>query len=206
VREIHAGLDDSVDQLTARGVGATDAARSAIAEIGSAADVAGAFAGELAIVHARRVLRILLFTGPLVGVWWFLLLAPDTWEGQPGVLIAAIPALPLVAAAVAAIILGLATTGPLIRWIPEATPFRATALTAIVGFACIAGDLTVLALLLGRSATGATDTLSLGFAIAAAVASLIRLPFAGWVAGAFLQTARRLRHVSTLGPPRESGR
>jgi hypothetical protein len=196
VHEVGAGLEDSTDELMARGVGATAAARAAIAEVGSAADVADAFAGELAIVHARQVLRILLLTGPLVGVWWFLLLAPATWQGRPGLLIAAIPALPFVAAAVVAIALGLATTGSLIRWVPEATPFRATILTATVGLACVVGDLTVLALLVGRSATGATDTLSLGLAVAAVTASLVRLPFAVWATASFLQTARRLRHGS----------
>jgi len=195
LEEIRFGLDDSVEQFTSRGLGAPDAAQTAVSELGPAAAVADAFAGELAIVHARRVLRMLLIAGPVVGIWWFLLLAPDQWQSRPGLLIAAIPALPIVAAAVATAVLVLATTGTLIRWVPESTPVRAVTLAALVGLSCIVGDVTVLTVLLIRFATGSTDSLSFGIAAVAVLASVIRLPFAAWATGSCIRTARRLHRA-----------
>jgi len=60
----------------------------------------------------------LLIIGPLVGLWWLLLLAPRPWPPGPGVLWAASPDLPLVGVAVAAAVVILASTGSLIRWLP----------------------------------------------------------------------------------------
>jgi len=193
LEEIRTDLVDSVGQFTTRGMPEADAARAALSELGSAADVADAFAGELAIVHARRLLRILLITGPIVGIWWFLLLAPDQWTSYPGLLIAAIPALPIVAPAVATAIVVLATTGSLIRWVPESTPFRTVILASLVGFLCIVGDITVLSALLIRALTGSTTALPFGLAMVAVLASAIRLPFAAWATVSTVRIAGRLR-------------
>jgi hypothetical protein len=198
--EIRAGLDDSVEKFTARGLGEADAARSAVSELGPAAAVADAFAGELAIARARRMLRLLLITGPVVGIWWFLLLAPDQWQSRPGLLIAAIPALPMVAAAVATGILVLATTGSLMRWVPETTASRAVILTALVGLTCIIGDVTVLTALALRTTTGSTESMPVGLAAAAVIASVIRLPFAVWATGSSMRTAHRL-HLAHIRVP-----
>jgi hypothetical protein len=199
LEEIRTDLVDSVEQLTKRGMPEADAARSAVSELGSAAIVADAFAGELAIAHARRMLRILLITGPIVGIWWFILLAPDEWASYPGMLIAAIPALPIVAAAVATAIVVLATTGSLIRWVPEATPFRTVILASLVGLSCIVGDITVLSALLIRAVTGSTAALPIGIAAVAVLASAIRLPFAAWATTSTLRIAGRLRRARAAG-------
>ncbi|KRE21737.1 permease prefix domain 1-containing protein [Agromyces sp. Soil535] len=199
LEEIRTDLVDSVEQFTRQGMPEADAARVAVSDLGSAAVVADAFAGELAIVHARRMLRILLITGPVVGVWWFILLAPDQWASYPGMLIAAIPALPIVAAAVATAIVVFATTGSLIRWVPEATPFRTVILAALVGLACIVGDLTVLSALLIRAVTGSAATLPLGIAVVAVLASAIRLPLAAWATVSTVRIAGRLRRARPAG-------
>ena len=38
--------------------------------------VADAFEGELATAYARRTIALYVITGPLVGIWWLLLLQP----------------------------------------------------------------------------------------------------------------------------------
>ena len=60
--------------------------------------VADAFAGELATAYARRTIALYVITGPLVGIWWLLLLRPDPWRAGLIALLAAIPVLPLIIA------------------------------------------------------------------------------------------------------------
>lgn len=113
--EVRDSLHEAITTHTARGLSPPDAASAAILEFGSPATVAGAFARELATAQARHTLVVLLITGPLVGVWWLLLLGPHTWPLHPVTLLAAIPVLPLVAVGVAAALIIVATTGSLIR-------------------------------------------------------------------------------------------
>jgi hypothetical protein len=56
--------------------------------------------------------------GPLVGIWWLLLLYPSPWRTGLIALVAAIPVIPLIIAAIATAGGTLATTGRLTRWLP----------------------------------------------------------------------------------------
>ncbi|MDN4597709.1 MULTISPECIES: hypothetical protein [Leifsonia] len=99
VEEIAVDLESAIGKFRRLGLDASEAAAAAVAEMGQAKEVAEGFADELAIAEARATLRSLLITGPLVGFWWLMLLAPAGWMSQPGELIAAIPILPAVAMA-----------------------------------------------------------------------------------------------------------
>lgn len=178
--EIRSGLEEATDDFSSRGMPATAAAQAAVDDLGSPTTVAAAFSGELATRLARRTLWTLLLTGPLVGIWWFLLFAPAPWSPQLGILIAAIPVLPLIAAAIGTAIIAIGTTGSLIRWLPEATPKRALSAAIAVALACILGDLTMLAILALRSATGTAESFPAALAIIAITASAIRLPGSAW--------------------------
>ncbi|MEV6637883.1 permease prefix domain 1-containing protein [Actinoplanes sp. NPDC051470] len=167
--ELRDGLDQAVaDQITA-GLPAERAASVAIARFGTPAAVADAFAAELTIGYARQTLGWFVATGPLVGIWWLLLLHPRPWGLTA--LVAAIPAIPLVAAGLATTATTFAATGRLMRWLPEAGAGRAVvAVLAVAGLA-ITGDLTILAVYLGSDA----PTPPLG--LVAVAASLIRIGF-----------------------------
>lgn len=67
VDELTDGLTDTYDHHRARGLAPDDAARAAIAEFGTAAQVRTAFD---AIAPGRRAARRLLAAGPLVGLCW----------------------------------------------------------------------------------------------------------------------------------------
>lgn len=171
--EIRDGLHEAVDGYTAAGMDTVTATRAAVTRFGTPDAVAGAFLPELATAHARRTIAAFVLSGPLVGIWWLLLLDPRPWSTGPLALIAAIPALPVIALAIAAAAGTFATTGRLIRWLPEASPERALAATTAIAVLCLAGDLSVLGVLGTRLATGqATATLLAG---AAATASLVRV-------------------------------
>lgn len=150
------------------------AAQQPVAELGSPATLARAFASELAILQARRVLLGLLLTGPLVGVWWLLLFTTGTWPADLDTVLQAIPVLPLVGLAIAASAATLATTGSLIRWLPEASPRLALLAAVGVGAAILAADLTVLSSFATR-ALGTLWQFSSVLAVVAVTASLIRV-------------------------------
>ena len=142
--ELRDGLDHAVSNHIANGLTEAEAVRAAISEFGAPEAVADAFAGELATAHARRTIAAYVITGPLVGIWWLLLLHPHPWHTGAIALLVAIPVIPLIAIAIAAAATVLATTGGLIRWIPEANP--RTALTATIAIAALVliVDVTVL--------------------------------------------------------------
>lgn len=200
--EVRDSLHEAIASHTARGLPPPEAARTAVAEFGSPTTVAEALAPELATSQARRTLFAFLITGPLVGVWWWLLLASSPWPSHPGTLLAAIPVLPLIAVAVATAAVILATTGSLIRWLPESTPYRALLATAAVALGCLFGDLTVLATLAIRSLTTPWQP-ALALAVAAVTGSLIRIPFA-WRAllrcRRTLKLLKRIDHRDPIGP------
>jgi hypothetical protein len=85
--------------------------------------------------------------------------------------LAAIPVIPVIAIAIATAAGTLATTGRLIRWLPEASPQRALTGTIAVAVLALIGDLTVITLYL-RSAAPAQP-----LAILALGASLIRIAY-----------------------------
>lgn len=146
--ELHDGLHDATADHLARGSSPDRAAAAAIASFGTPEQVAAGFAGELATRYARHTLTWYLATGPLVGIWWLLLLHPDPWHTGLAAFVAAIPVLPLVAAGLATAAGTLATTGRLMRWLPESGPRRALAATHGVAALAVAGDLLVIAVYL----------------------------------------------------------
>ena len=76
-------------------------------------------------------------TGPLVGVWWLLVLYPTPWRSGVVALFAAIPVFPLIIAAIATAAGTFATTGRLMRWLPEASPRQALLATITVAASAI---------------------------------------------------------------------
>lgn len=174
VQEVADGLGEAAHRYRTQGLTAGQARRAAINEFGPPEQLAAGFAGELAVASARHSIAALLLTGPAVGIWWLLLLAPAAWWQQPLRLWAAIPALPLVGAAVLTGIAVLATTGQLTRWLPETTPARALRLAAGLAVVCVGIDGTMLILVGIRTLNGQPNWHPLLVA-AAMVASLIRL-------------------------------
>jgi hypothetical protein len=180
LEEIRGELDESTEANLARHLPPETAAQAAVDDLGTADNVAAGFAGELGILRARRVLWALLLTGPLVGIWWFLLLTPSPLTPRLGMVLAAIPVLPLIAAAVGIGIVVIATTGSLIRWLPEAAPKRALAAAIAVALVSILGDLSVLTILVVRVATGSAGSFPIALVIVAVLASAIRLVGSTW--------------------------
>ena len=97
------------------------AATAAVREFGDPDVIARSFAEELATASARRTIAAFILTGPLVGIWWLLLLDPAPWRTGIVAAVMAIPALPLIALAIATAAGTYATTGRLMRWLPEAS-------------------------------------------------------------------------------------
>jgi hypothetical protein len=127
-----------------------------------------------------------LGTGPLVGLWWLLTLAPHGGAGGPGAVWAAIPILPVIAAAVLAAAGTLAATGRAGRWVPAVSPYRAVTVASGIAVACIAGDVAVL----GTLGTRILADRPLPWAVAgiAVAASLIRLGASAPVLSRLLRT------------------
>ena len=121
--ELRDGLDHAVSDHIADGLSDTEAAKAAIAEFGTPDAVADAFAGELGTAYARRTIALFVVTGPLVGIWWLLLLQPHPWRTGLIALLVAIPVIPLIPIAIVTAATALATTGRLMRWLPESSPY-----------------------------------------------------------------------------------
>ncbi len=146
--ELRDGLQHAIDSGLAQGATQDEATNAAIARFGTPQAVAGAFGGELATAHARRTIAAYIVTGPLVGIWWLLLLQPYPWRSGLIALLVAIPVIPMIAVILAAAAITLATTGSLIRWLPEAQPRRALTVTVAIAGLVLAADLTVIAIFL----------------------------------------------------------
>jgi hypothetical protein len=142
--ELRDGLHHASEDHIAAGLAPTQAAAAAIRQFGDPQAVADAFAGELATGYARRTIAWYIATGPLVGIWWLLLLQPHPWNNGLVALLAAIPVLPVVALVIATAAGTFATTGRLMRWLPEASPHRALAATAAIGTLCVISDVTMI--------------------------------------------------------------
>jgi len=177
VDEIGDGLLTAADRHRDRGATPAAAARAALAEVGSPELVASAFAGELATARARHLLTALLLTGPLVGAWWLLLLAP-AWPLDPAEVWEAIPVLPLVGAAVVVAVVVLTATGRHAPRLPRLTPRRTVRVVQAVATACAAVDVTML-VLLATVAIAGTTVHPPALMVVAAAASLARLPWLG---------------------------
>ena len=143
--ELRDGLDQAITDHITAGLPEDHAVAAAIAQFGTPQAVADAFAGELATAYARRVIAWYIATGPLVGIWWLLLLQPHPWRTGVIALLTAIPVIPLVTIAIATAAGTFATTGRLIRWLPEVGPRRALTATTTIAALALVGDLTVIA-------------------------------------------------------------
>ena len=142
--ELRDGLDQATEDRVASGLPADQAAAAAITQFGSAHAVAETFAGELTTAYARRTIACYIATGPLVGIWWLLLLDPSPWRTGLIAVLAAIPVIPLIIIAIATAGGTLATTGRLMRWLPETGPRRALAATTAIAVLCMIIDLTMI--------------------------------------------------------------
>ena len=166
--ELRDGLDHAIADRISVGLPEDHAVTTAIAQFGTAEAVAGAFAGELATAYARHTIAWYIATGPLVGIWWLLLLQPHPWRTGVAALLAAMPAIPLVIIAIATAAGTLATTGRLIRWLPEAGPRRALTATSTIAALALACDLIVITIYARSGMSGQP------LAVLAIAASLIR--------------------------------
>jgi hypothetical protein len=180
--ELRDGLDQAIADHRAAGLAGERAVAAALAQFGTAQAVADAFAGELAIAYARRTIACYLATGPLVGIWWLLLLQAQPWRTGVVAFLTAIPVIPLVPIAITTAAGTVATTGRLIRWLPETGPRRAVTATTVIAALAIVADLGLLTLCTPWS------TLWQPLAIPAVAASLTRI-------GCGLVT---LRHAAAL--------
>lgn len=151
--ELRDGLDQSIADHTTHGRAESQAVDAAIAQFGTPQAVAAGFAGELTTASARLTIAWYIATGPLVGIWWLLLLQPHPWRVGVLGLLAAIPILPLIAVAIAAAAGTFATTGRLIRWLPEASPERAASVAIAIAALAVVGDLAVITLYLQSDAS-----------------------------------------------------
>lgn len=143
--ELRDGLHHAITDHTTVGLPEDDAVTAAIAQFGTPRTVADAFTGELATAYARRTIACYIATGPLVGIWWLLLLQPNPWHTSLIALLTAIPVIPLIIIAIATAAGTLATTGRLMRWLPEASPHHALTATTTIAALTIGGDVTVIA-------------------------------------------------------------
>jgi hypothetical protein len=135
-------LRDGLHHAAARH-GGTDPVAAAITEFGSPAEVAAAFAGELAGDRARRTASGYLLTGPPIGFLWLLALSGGR---DPLALIGPwrlVPPVPVIAAAVLAAVLVVAGTGRASRWIRLPARRIADAGIALI-LATVVGDLLML--------------------------------------------------------------
>ncbi len=148
--ELRDGLEQATEDRIAAGLDPTPdrVAAAAITQFGSAHAVADAFAGELTTAYARRTIAWFIATGPLVGIWWLLLLHPSPWRTGLIALVAAIPVIPLIIIAIATAGGTLATTGRLMRWLPETGPRRALAATTAIATLCMITDLTMITIVM----------------------------------------------------------
>ena len=89
--ELRDGLEQATQDRIAIGLAPDRAAAAAITQFGSPCAVADAFAGELTTAYARRTIACFIATGPLVGIWWLLLLHPSPWRTGLIAFLAAIP-------------------------------------------------------------------------------------------------------------------
>jgi hypothetical protein len=167
--ELRDGLDQATEDNIAAGLSPNRAAATAISQFGTPQAVGDAFSGELATAYARRTIALFIVTGPLVGIWWLLLLQPSPWRTGLIALLAAIPVLPLLIIAIATAGGTLATTGRLMRWLPETGPPRALAATIAIAAICIICDLTVITMFM------VSDAPTRPLAVIAIAASLTRI-------------------------------
>jgi len=186
--EVRDGLTETIDAHLAQGLPPDDATTKAIRQFGEPVTIAQSFLGELGTAFARRTIAIFILTGPLVGIWWLLLLHPAPWRSGLLASLIAIPALPLIALALATAAATFATTGRLMRWLPETRSGRALTAATAIATLCLAADLTVLGVLATHLATGWHHPVPL--TAVAVAASLLRIAAAATAIRRLRQCAR----------------
>lgn len=182
--EIRDGLEYATADGIAAGLPPERAATAAIAQFGTPKSVADAFGGELATAYARRTIACFITAGPLVGIWWLLLLHPSPWRTGLLAFVTAIPVIPLIVMAIATAGATLGTTGRLMRWLPETNPHRALTATTAIAALCLIGDLTMITIYLPQG------TPARPLAVIAVAASLIRIA----ASITTMRHATRMRH------------
>jgi hypothetical protein len=173
--ELRDGLDHAIADHATDGRTEEEAVALAINHFGSPQAVADGFADELATAYARHTIAWYIATGPLIGVWWLLLLQPQPWRAGLVALLAAIPVLPLIATAIATAAGTFAATGRLIRWLPEASPHRALTATIAIATLTLIGDVTVIGLYLSSTAVRPLAILAISASLIRIAASLVTL-------------------------------
>ena len=168
--ELRDDLEQATEDRIAAGLSPDRAAEAAIMQFGSPRVVADAFAGELTTAYARRTIACFIATGPLVGSWWLLLLQPSPWRTGLIAFVTAIPVIPLIIAAIATASGTLATTGRLMRWLPETGPRRALSATITVAMLCMIIDLAMITMIM---VSGAPTTPLMIIAVAASFARIV---------------------------------
>jgi hypothetical protein len=185
--ELRDGLLEAFDAHRVAGLAPVEAAWAVLGEFGEPAEIARAFAPELAGRQARRSVLALLGTGPLVGLVWGNAAAashllghparpgpPWLWPGLPGVVRVVLALLALVVAAgVPAGLLAVAATGRPGRWLPYRPRLAPTA-AATLGLAALTADLLLL-VTVGASAVIMPGRLVWAPVTMAVCASLARL-------------------------------
>jgi HAAS domain-containing protein len=187
IAELRDGLLEAVAAHRAHAASPHQAATAALNEFGSPAEVAAAFAPELAARQARQTALALAGTGPLVGSLWAIAVGsshlltrpvqpepPWMWPGLPGGLrIVATLLGAALAVGIPAGLLAIALTGRLSTRL-NIRPRFAPTLAATFGLAGIAADV-ILLVALGGVAMTAPGRLAWVPLTVAALASAIRL-------------------------------
>ncbi|WP_026404090.1 permease prefix domain 1-containing protein [Actinomadura rifamycini] len=178
--EARAGLADAADDLAATGLPAADAARRAVRDFGTVADVAPDFQRELTIAQARRTALAVALSAPVLLLCWQL-------AGTGGGVLPHAARLVGAVAAAAALLGagGLAATGAWARRMPVPSGLPRT----------VAWAGTVSGAALGASAVALTaaSALSADWPLAAAIAALTLVSHTKVAA-----SARACRHCARL--------
>jgi hypothetical protein len=166
--ELRDGLYEAAATHHRRGVPAADAITAALREFGPPAALAAGFAGELAIIRARRTTLAYLATGPLIGLSWLpVIVSTRWWQRDPITLLHAIPVLPLIALAAIAGILVLAATGPIGPRLREPERHGLTGALVVIAAASV-GDVIMLATAVHIAQAAAQTVLAVAFAASTA--------------------------------------
>ncbi len=182
IDELDDGLHTAVEHHLRAGVDSVEAARLALAEFGDPVTVATSFRDELTAHLTRRVGVVLLVSGPLVGVAWLAALVPPLWPPRPADLLSTHPLyLIVLATAVPAALLAIATTGPLGRQLRHHASYASRVVALIAASACVVGDSLLLSALV-VTALSPSDELTLPTALLACSASAARLGLAAYAA------------------------
>jgi hypothetical protein len=186
-------LRDGLHAAAATRTGLADPAAATIADFGSPAVVAAAFAGELAEAQARSTVRGYLMTGPPIGVLWVLAMAAGR---SPLDVLAGwrlVPPVPVIAIAVLVAVLVLLATGRASRWVQvRARRVADAGITVVV--ATVLGDLLMLAV--------ATPTLPHPVPVVGLVAIVASGARLGFAVPQLARNRRSRRALSAEGVPR----